>query len=825
MRTVRLLCLALLATAACAAADPATFVNPVAPHGADPWVIRHAGDYLYCRAEGGGIRVGRAARLDDVLRDAGTQVWRPEPGTAWSREIWAPELHYLAGRWFIYFAADDGQNAHHRMYVLEGRSQDPLGSYVLRGKLATPDDHWAIDGTVLALGDRLFFLWSGWEGDDNVRQDLYLAPMRDPTSLSGPRVRISTPEHDWERVGRPLVNEGPQALVHSGRVFVVYSASGSWTDSYCLGLLELAGEDPLAPGAWKKSPAPAFRGTTEVTSPGHASFTTSPDGREDWIVYHAARHPGAGWDRDVRMQRFAWTADGRPDFGAPAAPGVELALPAPAKPRLAVGVDANYSLGMEQTGAVWRWSGASTNLFADMAHRGVAGFRVRLWTREEGKHGRTYATEIVERAARAGLDPYLVIFLSEDWSDMMKQPLPAAWKALSFDERLAAVRAYSRDTVAHFRRHGVTNHLYEIGNEIDYGICGEYPGKSTKKSPASLERSLWPRSAQIIAASEAGVREADPDAQFLLHIAHWWDADFCAAFFQSMRRHGAQVDVAGLSYFPSANIGGSLEFEEFGATAERLYTSLGLPVVVPETAYPSTHDFTGQFSRWKYEAPGYPLTPDGQRRWLADFLAYCDRHPAVRAVYYWSPEWCGEGMWKGFALFDPDGAARPAWDALAQAAWAGRTLRSSRYFEVCSNQLFAVPVAEAKAQCAQVVAKLRAQTGGVTVEHIALLTNTELRVGAYRVDLKGSLQQNLRLARDPTAVGAVLDGADPLPAGFDPARERIVLFARGEAAAAAQGLANRIAGRGAEAVVHPVMDDAPLRFGMCGRFADADEEP
>jgi GH43 family beta-xylosidase len=53
----------------------------------------------------------------------------------------------------------------------------------------------------------------------------------------------------------------------------------------------------------------------------------SPDGREDWIVYHAARHPGAGWNRDVRLQRLGWTKDGTPDFGVPVPPGVPLALP------------------------------------------------------------------------------------------------------------------------------------------------------------------------------------------------------------------------------------------------------------------------------------------------------------------------------------------------------------------------------------------------------------------------------------------------------------------------------------------------------------------
>jgi arabinogalactan endo-1,4-beta-galactosidase len=244
--------------------------------------------------------------------------------------------------------------------------------------------------------------------------------------------------------------------------------------------------------------------------------------------------------------------------------------------------------------------------------------------------------------------------------------VPSKWKGLSFEERASAIRTYSRDTAAHFRKDGLKSHLYEIGNEIDFGLCGEYPTEESEKNPPALSKQLWPRSAKLIRASQTGVKEADPDAKFLLHIAHWWDADFCVAFFRFMLEQGVQVDYAGLSYFPSSNIGGSLKMDQFGATVSRLAGAIARPVIVAETAYPSTRDFEGQFSGWKHEVPGYPLTPEGQRRWLSDFFTFCRRHPDIHAVYYWSPEWYGEGMWKGFALFDPKGNARPAWAAFSE---------------------------------------------------------------------------------------------------------------------------------------------------------------
>ena len=494
---------------------------------------------------------------------------------------------------------------------------------------------------------------------------------------------------------------------------------------------------------------------------------------------------------------------------------------------LRIGVDANYSLAMEQAGAAWTWDEGPADLFAGMAANGVQEFRVRLWMKDDGPHGLTYATEVVKRARAGGLNPYLVLFLSENWSDMMKQPLPEQFKGLSLEQRAAAVKTYTRDTVAHFRKIGLKSHLYEIGNEIDYGICGEYPSKGAKKNPAALSRRLWPNSARLIRAAEEGVLEADPQAQFMLHIAHWWDADFCMAFFRFMLDHGVQLDFAGLSYFPSSNIGGSLEMEQFGATATKVARATGRPIIVPETAYPSTADFKGQFSRWKYEVPGYPLTPDGQRRWIADFLAYCSRHPDIAAVYYWSPEWCGEGMWKAFALFDPDGQARPAWAAFAPEAWRGRSLKQPVYFEVSSNRLYSVPVEEAQRQMVPLVMKLREQTGGVNVEHIALLTNTILDVAGYRVDLKGALSQNLNLNRLPENPGQSLspEALEPLAAGIDPSRQQLVLFLRDSGTPELEQAAGWFEQKGISVVRHPCSAGKPLKFGLCGAFAAPENAP
>lgn len=302
--------------------------NPIAPIGNDPWVIQKDGIYYYCYSWDSGIWVNANKRLEQVVQFTGKKVWVPEPTGRCSKHVWAPELHFLQGKWYIYFAADDGMNAHHRMFVLEAKTPDPTGPFAFKGQLRLEPDKWAIDGSVLTLRGALYFIWSGWPGDTDVEQDMYIVRMTDPTTTIGKRVLISSPQYAWEKKGRPLVNEGPTALYNGDKVFIVYSASGSWGNHYCLGLLTLTGNDPMQASSWKKCPTPVFSGTASVISPGHASFTKSPDGKEDWIVYHAARHANAGWDRNTRIQPYRWDADGSPVFGRPIPGRVKMAAPA-----------------------------------------------------------------------------------------------------------------------------------------------------------------------------------------------------------------------------------------------------------------------------------------------------------------------------------------------------------------------------------------------------------------------------------------------------------------------------------------------------------------
>jgi GH43 family beta-xylosidase len=323
-----------------------TFTNPLLPAGADPWCIYQNGFYYYTHTTGNNITIWKTKSIANLKTAEHIVVFTPPKTGPYSKEIWAPEIHFIEGKWYIYFAADSGNNNQHRLWVLENSSTDPfMGNWAMKGKLTTPDDKWSIDGSLFRYKKKLYLIWSGWEGDKNGQQNIYIAKMKNPWTVDGKRVMLSSPELDWEKNGElnnpndpphVNVNEGPEVLVHNDQLFLIYSASGCWTDFYALGMLTAsANSDLMNPASWKKSTQPIFKQSKEnsVYAPGHNSFFKSADGKEDWILYHANSKPGQGCGRfrSPRAQRFSWKADGTPDFDVPVKEGEILPVPSGSK--------------------------------------------------------------------------------------------------------------------------------------------------------------------------------------------------------------------------------------------------------------------------------------------------------------------------------------------------------------------------------------------------------------------------------------------------------------------------------------------------------------
>lgn len=322
-----------------------TFTNPLLPSGADPFSFYKDGYYYYTHTTGRNVTLWKTKNLSDLKTAESKVIFTPPANTLYSKEIWAPEIHFLQGKWYAYFAADDGQNKNHRMYAVENASADPMqGEWVFKGKVGDATDKWAIDGHVFEYRQQLYMVWSGWEGDVNGQQDIFIAKMKNPWTIEGNRARISAPTYPWETIGdlndnnnprHVNVNEGPQSLFNGNKLFIVYSASGCWTDQYTLGLLSFEGGNPMDSTKWKKHAEPLFKQSPEngVWAPGHNSFFKSPDGKEDWILYHANSQPGQGCGRfrSPRAQKFTWTKDGKPSFGEPVKESTQLEAPSNSK--------------------------------------------------------------------------------------------------------------------------------------------------------------------------------------------------------------------------------------------------------------------------------------------------------------------------------------------------------------------------------------------------------------------------------------------------------------------------------------------------------------
>jgi GH43 family beta-xylosidase len=335
---------ALLATPA-EAQTQSSFRNPVLPLDAsgndspDPWLFRHDGKYWINYTSDGQL-VYRSARVLDGLADAPEhRIWPPAASTEpaeRSAELWAPETHLIDGRWYVYYTATEagtGINSH-RIYVLQSKTDSPAGPYRFKAELSLPQPY-AIDGTVFTLKGKLYLAYSG--GPLFTPASIYLTELSDPWTVKGLPIEISTPEYDWEKQTF-AINEGPEALIHGGKLNLIFSASWCGSGLYALGRLTVpSSSNPTDPDTWtdSKFPDPVFETDPArgVYGPGHGSFFSTNGGKEWWNVYHATDEAGKGCFtgglRTTRVQRFTWNRDGTPRFGDPVSLGSDLVAPTP----------------------------------------------------------------------------------------------------------------------------------------------------------------------------------------------------------------------------------------------------------------------------------------------------------------------------------------------------------------------------------------------------------------------------------------------------------------------------------------------------------------
>jgi GH43 family beta-xylosidase len=307
-----------------------TFTNPLKAQGPDPWLTYYQGFYyLATTTWNNTITMRRSATLGGLASAADQTIFTlSRPNGAGT--MWAPEFHLINGHWYLYYVA--GQEPYNlgtqRIHVLESSGTNPLGPYSFKADLLDPTQNntWELDPSILQLNGKLYLLGTFYNGS----QPNFIRELSNPWTAAGTRHVLSTPTYSWETVGG-AVNEGAEVLQRNGKTFIVFSASHCSTPDYKLGILTYNGGDPLNASSWVKSAQPVFQrnNAAAVYGPGHNGFFKSPDGTEDWIVYHATDNSRGNCDlnRSTRAQKISWNTDGTPNFGTPVGLGVTLTAP------------------------------------------------------------------------------------------------------------------------------------------------------------------------------------------------------------------------------------------------------------------------------------------------------------------------------------------------------------------------------------------------------------------------------------------------------------------------------------------------------------------
>jgi GH43 family beta-xylosidase len=294
-----------------------TCSNPLY-QGEDPWVIFHDGSYYVCTSgpvDPTAVYVSKSPTLLD--RGEKVKVWQDADNY---RRVFAPELHYIEGRWYIYFCADvKTEGWRHMPVVLEAKTGNPLEGFTSKGALFTGDEHGngqANDFTVVTFNRQLYAFWGSLS--ERYVGGALVAPMDSPTKITAYRKEMG------------LEAEGPRAIVCGDKLILTGAAGGFASKSYCLvALLYTPSAGPIdSKSSWKPL-GTLLRTTADVWGPSRASFTVTADGTENWVMYHSkifsADDNGM---REVNIQKFTFDTNDLPVFGTPEGPSTAQAKPA-----------------------------------------------------------------------------------------------------------------------------------------------------------------------------------------------------------------------------------------------------------------------------------------------------------------------------------------------------------------------------------------------------------------------------------------------------------------------------------------------------------------
>lgn len=359
------------------------------------------------------------------------------------------------------------------------------------------------------------------------------------------------------------------------------------------------------------------------------------------------------------------------------------------------GMDISTLIEVEHCGAAFYDHGRQGDAVVILKTYGMNLVRLRLWNDPYSEDGRPYGAgtndlprtiEMAKRLKAAGIDWMLDFHYSDFWVDPGKQTMPKAWQGMSREQVARAVYAYTLSVMNALAEEAVTPAIVAVGNEITNGLLWPY-GK-------------YPNFDAIVSFLNAGiqaVRESAPEAKVMIHLdnggnnalyRNWFDQYFLAG--------GMDFDYIGLSYYPFWH--GTMD--QLRENMHDLALRYQKDMIVAEVSMGHTMEDYASYEKLEPDARKgmatkpvlaalvpYPMTPEGQSRFMQDFMEVIRSVPENRGkgFVYWEPAWLpvpgsgwanaaalaytgekgpGGNEWANQALFDYDGNALPALETI-----------------------------------------------------------------------------------------------------------------------------------------------------------------
>lgn len=330
--------------------DQEIYANPLIEQRADPHIeydpdedcYYFTASYpAYYNVDGGYDRIAlrKSNSIAGLTNAADIAIWTAPASGAMAKHVWAPEIHQIEDKWYVFFAAGNSDNVWAiRPYVLVCQNNsdpynasswvDASGNAVIHAadSIASESQYFnqmSLDMTYYEHNGHHYVIWADIIG----QSALYMQEVNPDAPWQGISkvILLTTPEYAWER-DLQRVNEGASVIKNNGKIYVTFSASGTGPE-YCIGLLSMdENDDPLDVNAWTKVCYPVLT-SSDVPGeygPGHNSFTVDENGNAVF-VYHARSEEcynnqckWASSDslydpcRHARVKRVHWAADGTP---------------------------------------------------------------------------------------------------------------------------------------------------------------------------------------------------------------------------------------------------------------------------------------------------------------------------------------------------------------------------------------------------------------------------------------------------------------------------------------------------------------------------------